>query len=57
MDIDFHHRIRTGFLAIANREPERCAVIDAAIDPADVHERVIQTINSRLGLALKAAHG
>ena len=29
MGVDFHRRLRDGFLEIANREPERCIVIDA----------------------------
>jgi dTMP kinase len=30
MDIEFHRRLREGFLAIAAAEPQRCAVIDAS---------------------------
>ncbi|MEE8332397.1 MAG: dTMP kinase [Alphaproteobacteria bacterium] len=30
MDVAFHHRLRDGFLDIARRAPERCAVIDAS---------------------------
>jgi dTMP kinase len=33
---DFHARVRTEFLAIARREPERCRVIDASKPAADV---------------------
>ena len=42
------HRRRAEFLAIAAREPVRCAVIDAAGDPAEVHGRVIRVVNERL---------
>lgn len=35
MDIEFHRRVRQGFLEIAAIEPERCKVIDAS-QPADV---------------------
>ena len=28
-DLDFHKRLRAGFLAIARQEPQRCVVIDA----------------------------
>ncbi|MEI9992832.1 MAG: dTMP kinase [Rhizomicrobium sp.] len=31
-DLAFHERMRQAFLAIARRDPERCVVIDAAID-------------------------
>jgi dTMP kinase len=30
MDIEFHRRLRKGFLAIASADPARCAVIDAS---------------------------
>ncbi|UPT61139.1 MAG: dTMP kinase [Hyphomonadaceae bacterium JAD_PAG50586_4] len=33
---DFHARVRAEFLAIAEREPHRCVVIDAAQSAADV---------------------
>lgn len=55
MDIDFHHRIRTGFLSIAKREPERCIVLDAAQDKNVLHKQIVSAINQRLGLSLKAA--
>ncbi len=29
MNIDFHRRLRNGFLDIARNEPKRCMVIDA----------------------------
>jgi dTMP kinase len=28
--LDFHHRLRKGFLDIARREPDRCRILDAA---------------------------
>ena len=30
MDVDFHRRLREGFLEIAKAEPKRCVVVDAA---------------------------
>lgn len=48
MDLDFHRRLRDGFLDIARREPERCVVIDAT-RPADaVAAEVLATVRSRL---------
>jgi dTMP kinase len=32
-DIDFHERLRAGYLAIARAEPQRCVVIDGAAAP------------------------
>ena len=36
MDLDFHRRLRQGFLEIARAEPSRCAVIDAQGTPEAV---------------------
>ncbi len=49
MDRDFHGRVRDGFLDIARRAPERCAVVDAA-QPVDDVQRVIRAlVQKRLG--------
>ena len=48
MDGEFHQRLRDGFLAIAQAEPERCAVIDASQDEAKVHEAVLALVDERL---------
>ncbi|HWC30732.1 MAG TPA: thymidylate kinase, partial [Dehalococcoidia bacterium] len=42
--LDFHKRVREGFLAIARKEPERVVIIDAA-EPKD---RVADAIWSEL---------
>lgn len=48
MDLSFHHNLRNAFLDIAKREPERCAVINAAQEPQKVHEDIVQVIQERL---------
>lgn len=48
MDRTFHERLRQGFLAIAGAEPERCAVIDAAVGPEAVHAAILATVLTRL---------
>ncbi len=48
----FHERLRAAYLAIAEREPERCVVIDARGDLADVEARVWKAVAARLGLAV-----
>lgn len=45
---DFHERVRREFLAIATREPERCAVLDAAHAKEAVLAQAIAAIESRL---------
>lgn len=52
MDIEFHQKVREGFLSIAAREPLRCVVIDALLSPEALLERAVSQLNSRLGLAL-----
>jgi dTMP kinase len=39
--LDFHRRLREGFLAIARAEPERCRIVDASGDPDAVEARVL----------------
>lgn len=48
MGVDFHQRLRSGFLAIAAAEPERCAVIDAAADIDVVSADVLAAVRARL---------
>ena len=50
MDIDFHHRIRAGFLAIAGREPERCAVVDGGQEKEVLQKRIAEILAQRLGI-------
>jgi dTMP kinase len=55
MDLVFHHRLRQGFLDIAQREPKRCAVIDAAGDMATVARTIATAVAARLAIPLPAA--
>jgi len=50
MDLDFHRRLRDGFLDIAKREPTRCAVIDAAHPVESVQAAILDTVTRRLGV-------
>jgi dTMP kinase len=52
MPLDFHERLRQGFLAIARREPVRCAVIDARRPIDEVHAAVKTALAERLQLAV-----
>ncbi|HWA60058.1 MAG TPA: dTMP kinase [Caulobacteraceae bacterium] len=46
--IAFHERLRAAFLAIAEREPQRCAVIDASASIDEVDEAVWRCVSERL---------
>lgn len=48
MDRAFHERVRRGFLAIAESEPERCIVVDANRPPAGVAAEVERCVLARL---------
>jgi dTMP kinase len=47
-DMEFHQRLRAGFLDIAHREPQRCVVIDAASDTDTVAARVWDAVSPKL---------
>lgn len=48
--IEFHKRLRQGFLDIAAAEPERCVVIDSAQPQEIVAEAIWVAVRERLGL-------
>lgn len=48
MDLSFHENLRSAFLDIAKREPERCVVIDANQSPEKVHIDIVSVIQERL---------
>jgi dTMP kinase len=53
MDQAFHERLRSGFLAIAERDPERCLVIDASLPVDAVHQAIKEAVSARLNLELR----
>ena len=48
MGLDFHRRLRQGFLDIAQRHPQRCAVIDAAQSVDAVAQAIDAAVIGRL---------
>jgi hypothetical protein len=46
--LDFHRRVRAGFLALSRAEPERYLVIDASRQPEDVSEEIKDRIREIL---------
>ena len=53
--IAFHEALRRGFLEIAARAPERCAVLDASADAETVARHVLAVVEGRLLTQSKAA--
>lgn len=52
LDLEFHRRVREGFLLLAAQEPERIALVDAGLPPAEVTTVAISHLEQRLGLTL-----
>lgn len=48
----FHERLREGYLALARRAPQRCAVVDADQSADAVRAEVARIVGERFGLAL-----
>jgi dTMP kinase len=42
--LEFHARVRRGFLELARREPRRIVVLDASGDPREIEERTWQAV-------------
>ena len=49
-DIGFHRRVREGFLALAESEPERFLKLDANQSPDELHETILAAITGTLEL-------
>jgi len=47
-DLDYHHALRDGFLAIARAEPSRCVVVDAARPEAVIASEIWEAVYARL---------
>src|SRR5690625_106107 len=52
LDLEFHRRVRKGFLLMAAQEPKRFALIDASPDAEEVHGEVRDALVQRLGVTL-----
>lgn len=49
MKLDFHRRLREGYLAIAAAEPERCVIVDASQAIDALQAAIRQAVHDRLG--------
>ena len=49
LDMDFHMRVRAGYLELAAVDPERWIVVDADRPPPDVRHDVAALVADRLG--------
>lgn len=42
--LTFHEKIREGYLTLASREPHRFIVLNAALPPETLHQRIVQSL-------------
>jgi len=56
-DLDFHRRVRDGYLALAAAEPGRFAVVDATAEPDRVFEGVVAALERLPDLAARLRAG
>lgn len=52
MGVEFHQRLRDGFLDIAKKDPARCKVVDAAGDMDSVANAVLELVTDRFKVDL-----
>ena len=43
-EIDFHRRVRRGYLDLASKDPKRYSVIDGSGTPGEVHSRIMKAL-------------
>ncbi len=48
MGLEFHQNLREAFLKIAQKEPERCFIIDAKSTKEIIHQQVMDLVEQRL---------
>lgn len=53
-DLEFHRRVRAGYQALAQAEPGRWVVIDAARPPEEIQEEIREVVAERLRLKRRA---
>jgi dTMP kinase len=46
--LDFHQRVRDGYLALARREPERIIVLDGMKDEETIHHEIVSHLSGKL---------
>jgi dTMP kinase len=53
-DLEFHRRVRQGYLALAKSQPERWIVIDGLQDVEQVHAEIQQAVETKLAQSTSA---
>ena len=50
--VEFHQKLRQAYLALAEREPQRCVIIDASGSKEDIARRIWAVVDSRFDPAM-----
>ncbi len=51
---EFHKRVRSGFLKIAEKEPDRYVVLDTRLPIEDLHQKIVEDLHRRFASRLRA---
>ncbi|MEW6418187.1 MAG: dTMP kinase [Nitrospirota bacterium] len=43
-DVEFHKRVRSGYLEIATKEPERIKLVDASVSIEEIHNKIVNIV-------------
>ncbi len=49
-ELEFHQNMRQGYLEIAQKNPDRCVVLDADKTIEELYAEIVKVVNERLGL-------
>ena len=49
MSMEFHERLREGFLKIAKKNKKRCVIVDASQEINEINQKIERIIFSRFG--------
>ncbi|KKB96156.1 Thymidylate kinase [Candidatus Arcanobacter lacustris] len=52
MSLDYHNRVRNGYLEIAKNDPDRCIVIDSLLAKDEISAIIFRNLEQRLGISL-----
>ncbi len=52
MALEFHQRVRAGYLSIAKKEPKRCIVLDATQSIENLRDEIFAAVNKRFGWSI-----
>ena len=53
LGLDFHEKVRAGFLSVAEQHPKRCVVMDADQTPDDIFAQMKGVLELKLGIKTK----